>query len=81
MAPALNTIPDAPADEAALLTKPSWGKGKCDIYESPRSQGAKSCKHDSDCSGYGKCSYCRQHSTSIHGHSWQHFCMNKSDEP
>ena len=56
----------------APTPRPS-GKGKCDIKKSPQEQGAKSCKSDADCSNNGSCSYCRQHSTSIHGHSWQRF--------
>jgi len=70
-----------PGKPAPAPTPRPSGKGKCDIKKSPQSQGARSCHSDADCSNNGSCSYCRQHSTSIHGHSWQRFCMNPSDQP
>ena len=43
---------------------------------------SNSARLDDDCTDNGRCSVCRQSSTSKHfnGHSWQHFCMDPNDE-
>ena len=36
--------------------------------------------YNPDCSGNGKCSTCRKHTTSFNGNSWKGFCMDPDDE-
>ena len=62
---------------------PSPGKkGQCDTYYPPKSQGARSCHSDDDCTDNGRCSVCRHSSTSkkFNGHSWKGYCLDPRDE-